>query len=178
MLLVKAALSSSHWRVSARDSPQDVRAVAVHVHLAHVAAQTGLLQQLHQLEGCGPVNGGEDAGAGGGAVQQLLGEDAVSLFRIFRIGELALFGEGVGLQPLQQLHVHAQAPVGVLAGMHVQVHQAGQDQLAAVVLHGQVLVLLGQLGEYARHLLLHAYQIAFRIDGQLAGSGGEEDIAL
>ena len=62
--------------------------------------------------------------------------------------------------------------------MHVQVHQAGQDQLTAVILHRQILVLLGQLGKYARHLLLHAYQVAFRIDGQLARSGGEEDIAF
>ena len=161
-----------------RGLPQGVRTVPVHVHLAHQAGQPGLLQQLHQYQRGRAVNGGENTGPGGGAVFQLLRKDLIGPAGIVLVGKMALLREGVVLQPLQQLHVHAQAPVGVLAGVDVKVHKAGQDELLPKILHGKAPVALRQAVKDSGHHAVLTHQIAPRPQLQLSAGGGVDHVAL
>ena len=128
--------------------PEDVRAVAVHVHLAHKGAQAAGLQQLHQHPGCRAVEGGKDRRPGGGSPPQVLHKQAIGPLGVIQVGKFGLLGEGVGVQPVQQLHIHAQPPVSILGGVDVEVHQAGDHQPPAEVIPGQALVLLWDPGKH------------------------------
>ena len=87
---------------------------------------------------------GEDAGPGGGPPFQVPGENPVGLPGVVQVPVLGLLREDMGLQPVQQLQVHAQPPEGVLRCVDVEVGEAGDDEPAAPVLHRQAPVGLGQ----------------------------------
>ena len=158
--------------------PQDVGAVAVHVHLAHKAAHARLIQQLHQRQRGRAVQGGEQAGPGGGAAGQRLDKDAVSLLGVGQVGKLAFLGKSGMLQPAKQLHIHAQAAIGILPGMGVQVHQAGENELIAEILHRKPLEALRQPVEQARYPPVLADQNPMGLQRQLAAGGRIGEIAL
>ena len=77
--------------------------------------------------------GGEDAGAGGGAFFHGIGEQRISRIGVGRVGEFALLGEGEVIEPVEQLVVEADAAVGVLCRVDVQIDHAGQDERIAAV---------------------------------------------
>src|SRR5690606_40560275 len=78
------------------------------------------------------MHGGEGGGGGGAVTQQFVTEEVGDLGGVGRVGEAALGGEGVFLQPFEQLLAVAGDDVG-LRVMDVGVDEAGQDQLAAVI---------------------------------------------
>ena len=53
---------------------------------------------------------------------------------------LSFLREGVSIQPIQQLHVTANAPESELGSMEMEVDKAGDDDIAAVVFQRQALI--------------------------------------
>ena len=138
----------------------DVRRGGIHVYLAHVAYEAAGLHLVHQ-QLCGlAVAAGEDGCAGGGALQQAVGKDTIGLVCVRQIGVFGLLGEGVHLQPLHQLQIHAEAAIGILGRMDVQIHQAGEDQLVTEIFHGQMCVFFRQAAVYAAADTVDAQRIA------------------
>ncbi len=111
---------------------QVVRRVAVHHHLAgdqaQVQAPGGLEQRFHRL----PVHAAEDQRGGGAVAQQFLQEDLGDLVGMGLVTELALGGEGIGVQPVQQLFAVGGDHPG-LREMDVGIDEAGGDQRVAVL---------------------------------------------
>lgn len=142
--------------------PQDVGAVAVHVDLAHQRPDARLLNEVHQQLGRGAVDRPEHRRPGGRGGRQVVSEDAVGPPGVGGVGVFCLLGEGVGIQPVEQLEVHAQRPEGILGRVQVQVDEAGDDQPVPAVLDGNPLELLGQLGKNAGGLPFLADEVAFR----------------
>ncbi len=103
---------------------QVVRRVAVHHHLAgdqaQVQAPGGLEQRFHRL----PVHAAEDQRGGGAVAQQFLQEDLGDLVGMGLVAELALGGEGIGVQPVQQLFAVGGDHPG-LREMDVGIDEAG-----------------------------------------------------
>ena len=157
---------------------QGVGGVAVHVHLAYHGHQAGLLQQVHQQKGGGSVEGGKDAGAGVGAVLHVLHKAGIGLAGVVQVGVPGLLGEGVPVQPVQQLQVHAQATEGVLRGVDVEVHQTGNHQMAAPVLHRQVGVLLRQGLKHAGRPAVQTDQPPVLDGVEMAGISAPAEVAL
>ena len=121
---------------------QVVRGVAIHQHLTGDHAQVelvGLLEEgVHRLR----VHAAEHQGGGSAVAQQFLEEDRRHVAGVSLVFELPLGGEGVGVEPVQQLL----AVGGDHAGLRVVdmgVDEAGGDQRVAVVLD----VDAGQLGQ-------------------------------
>ncbi|CAN4037230.1 hypothetical protein KMBAHK_KMBAHK_11545, partial [Dysosmobacter welbionis] len=81
--------------------------VPVHVHLAHVAGDAGLLQFLHQDQRGVRVERGEHAHPRGAVCNKLPGQAAVNLPGVACVREPGLCGKGVCVQPVQQGQVHA-----------------------------------------------------------------------
>ena len=79
----------------------------------------------------------------------------------------ARLGEGLGVQPVEQLKIHAEAAKRVLRGVDVDVAHAGHDQLVAAIDHGKRGEALGQLGEHAGAFAPHADQVAAGRAGHL-----------
>ena len=113
---------------------QVVRGVAVHHHLAGDQAQVELFrsaeQRVHRLR----VHGAEHQCGGGAGAQQFLEEDTGHIGGVGRVGELLLGGEGVGVQPVQQLLAVGGDHAG-LRVVDVGVDEAGGDQRIAVFDH-------------------------------------------
>lgn len=99
---------------------------------------------------------------GGRGGRQVVSEDAVGPPGVGGVGVFCLLGEGVGIQPVEQLEVHAQRPEGILGRVQVQVDEAGDDQPVPAVLDGNPLEPLGQLGKNAGGLPFLADEVAFR----------------
>jgi len=55
---------------------------------------------------------------------------------------LASSREGMGVQPPEELEVHAEAAESVLRGVHVDVGHAGHDELVSAVNKKQIRVLV------------------------------------
>ncbi|MEC5205237.1 hypothetical protein QF022_000193 [Vogesella perlucida] len=113
---------------------QIVRGVAVHQHLAtdqpHIAALGLGHQRVHRHR----VHGGKD-GRGGGAVrQQAVQHEGGGAPRQLRVAKRRFRRKGVVAQPVQQLAAKRADHPG-LGVMQVAVDQAGQNQLAAMVVH-------------------------------------------
>ena len=104
----------------------------------------------------------EDRRAGGRGGRQPVREDAVGSFGIGGVGVFRLLGEGVGVQPVEQLEVHAQRPEGILRRVQVQVDEAGDDQPVLAILDGDPPEPLGQLGKDAGGFPLFADEVALR----------------
>ena len=76
--------------------------VAVHVHLPHIAGDTGTLQLVHQ-DPCGlRVQGGKHTHPRGAAGDEVAGQPAVHPPGVVRVGKPRLRGKRVGTQPVQQ----------------------------------------------------------------------------
>ena len=82
---------------------------------------------------------------------------AVGALGILHRGVFFLLREGIGIQPVQQLHVHSQSPEGKLRRMDMQVGDAGDDQPVAVI-HQR------QRGKTLRERLKHAGTAAVNAD--------------
>ena len=78
------------------------QAVAIHVHLAHIAGDAGPLQLFHQNQRGVGVEGGEHTHPGRAAGDQVGGQAAVDPAGVVRVGKAGLGGERVGVQPVQQ----------------------------------------------------------------------------
>ena len=157
---------------------QVVGAVAVHVDLADVGDQARGLQVVHEELRCGHVQRAEDDGAGGGAVAQVVRKDLVGVAGVGEVRVLGLLREGVGVQPVKELQVHAQAAEGVLGRVDVDVAHAGDHELARAVNKGQVGVALRELGEDAGGLAVDADQVAVLGAGDLLGARAVADVPL
>ena len=111
--------------------------VAVHQHLAgdqaHVARQGRFEKRVHR----GLVDGSEDQGAGGPVAQQLVAEEGRGLVGVGAVGEGLFGGEGVAVQPVEQLRAPGGDDVG-LRIVDVGVDEAGCDQLAGKGFDGGV----------------------------------------
>ena len=147
--------------------PQVIRAVPVHAHLSHEGDQAGFLQQVHQDLRGGKVQGGEEAGPGGGAFPQVVHKEGVGLSGVLRVGVPRLLGEGAGVQPLQQLQIHLEAAEGVLGGVNVEVRQPRHYQLSGIVLQGNSLIALGEAVKDPGRPPVLADQVSVRHDGQV-----------
>ena len=120
----------------------------------------------------------EDDGTGGGAVAQVVRKDLVGVAGIGEVRVLGLLREGVGVQPVQELQVHAQAAEGVLGRVDVDIAHAGDDELAGAVDERQLGVALGELTEDAGGLAVNADQVAVLGAGDLLRARAVADVAL
>ena len=153
-------------------------AVAVHVHLADVGGKPGCLELVHEQLGALHVQGSEDDGARRGALAQVVAEDGVGLLGIPEVGVVGLLGEGVGVQPVEQLEIHARAAEGVLRGVEVDVAHAGDDELVFALNDRQAGIALGQLLEDARAHAVDADGVAARHAADLLRGGVVTDVAV
>ena len=117
------------------DLAQVDRRVAVHIDLAHEAFQPHRVQLLHKKLRRGHMDGGEDGRAR--AAQQMVHEAAVGPVCVVQLLILGFLREGIGVEPLQQLHIHAEPAEGELRRVDMQVGHTGQDQPVAVIEHRQ-----------------------------------------
>ena len=115
------------------------QAVAIHVHLTHVAGDAGTLQLVHEDQRGIGVEGGEHTHPGRAAGDQVGGQAAVDAAGVVRVGEAGLGGERVGVQPVQQRQVHAHAQHGVLGRVEVHIREGLHDEVVAKVLQLRVL---------------------------------------
>src|SRR5699024_154802 len=97
---------------------------------------------------------------------------------VVQIPVLGLLGEGVGVEPIQQLHIHAQAPEGELGRVNMEVGHTRNNQAVAKVLQGQIPVLLREDVEYPGTAALLAYQITVLPSPQAMPVQAVEDMAL
>ena len=154
------------------------RAVAVHVHLAHIAGETGPFQLLHQNQRGVGVEGGEHAHPGGAAGGQVPGQGAVEGAGIVQVGAASFGGKGIGVEPVQQGQIHPHAHQRILGGVEVEIRQGLEDQGAAPVLHRCAGVLLRQDREDAGDDAVLCHQIALLHSLQPAQGRGGDDGAL
>ena len=118
--------------------PQMFRAVPVHADPAHPGDESAFLQQVHEKQGGLCVGGGKDGGPGGEAALQGRHKLPVGRPGVGQVPELGFLREGVGVQPVQQLQVHPQTPIGKLGPVEVEIHQSGEDEPVPEVQKGQV----------------------------------------
>nr|GEU28080.1 hypothetical protein [Tanacetum cinerariifolium] len=113
---------------------QEVRAIAVHQHLAGHHAQAarfaGREERVHRCR----VHGAVHHGRGGAAAQQLVEEEFGHVPSVRRVLEAAFHRKGIGLQPWQQPFRGRRDHVR-LRIVDMGVDKAGHEQLAAVVVH-------------------------------------------
>ena len=79
------------------------------------------------------MDGGKDAGTHGAKAPHVADEAAIHALGIGRIGILLLLGEGVVLQPRQQLEIHSNALVAILRGMNVHIVHSRNEQAVTKV---------------------------------------------
>ncbi len=158
--------------------PHGVGAVPIHIHLAHIASKPGLFQLRHEAQGGGRVDGGKDRGPGGGGVHKGIHKACIGLFRVGGVAVFCLLGEGIAVEPVQKLHVHAEAAEGKLRGVDVQIAHAGEDQLVSAVGHRQGLKLLRDDGEDAAADSADDRQIAGLDDPELFRAFAVQEAAL
>ena len=111
---------------------QVVWSVAVHHHLAGDHAQVeffgGLEECLHRLR----MHAAEHQRSGGAVAQQFLDENLRDVLGMGLVGELALAGEGVGVEPVQQLFAISADHAG-LRQVDMRVDQAWGDQRVLIM---------------------------------------------
>ena len=152
--------------------------VPVHVHLAHVAGDAGLLQFLHQDQRGVRVERGEHAHPRGAVCNKLPGQAAVNLPGVACVREPGLCGKGVCVQPVQQGQVHAHPQHGVLGRMEVQIRKGLEDQRVSPVLHRGTGVLLGQRPVHTPDEAVLGHQISARQGIQLSQGGSGQNSSL
>ena len=153
-------------------------AVAVHVDLTDIAGDASLLQLFHQDQSGLAVQGGEHDDTGGTVGNQLLSQLLVDGACHLGISEVSLGGEGVGVQPVDQGHIHAHTQHGVLGCVQMHVGEGLQDQVLAAVLDLTAGELLGQGLIDAFDDAVNSDQIAVLNDVQLAQFGSSDDVTL
>ena len=79
------------------------------------------------------MTGSENTASGGSAMLHGINEHAVCLLGIFKILVLLLLWEGVPVEPIHQLKIHAHATEGILWRMNVKVNHTGENQRITVV---------------------------------------------
>ena len=121
---------------------------------------------------------GEDTGPGGLAAAQMGRKLSVGPAGVVQIPVLGLLGEGVGVEPIQQLHIHAQAPEGELGRVNMEVGHTRNNQAVTKVLQGQIPVLLREDVEYSGTAALLAYQITVLPNPQAMPVPAVDDMAL
>lgn len=115
--------------------------------------------------GGGAMDAGECADPGGTPSDQLLGQPLVDDFCIFHIREPGLGGEGIGLEPFQQLQIHTQAQHGELGGVQVHITEARGNDRVPIIYH-----LAAPMGWKS---VQHAFHQAVPGDDIARGKGGE-----
>ncbi|RMS18337.1 hypothetical protein ALP75_201291 [Pseudomonas syringae pv. actinidiae] len=115
------------WRID-----QIIRCVAVHHHLASDHAQIKRLRRTEKRLHRFFVHAAEHQRRGGAVAQQFLDEDVRHLGRMLGVGELAFAGEGVGVQPVQQL-LTIRADHAGLRQVNVRVDEAWRDQRVLIL---------------------------------------------
>ena len=83
------------------------------------------------------MHGGKRAQAGVGAPADVLHKAGIGLSCIGEVPEPGLLREGVGVQPVQQFQIHAEAPVGVLGRVDVEIGETRQDQMSGIIQEGK-----------------------------------------
>ena len=112
-----------------------------------------------------------------GAVPDGVGKDAVRFLGIAEIAILCFLRKGIVIEPAQQFHIHAQPAVGVLRRVDMQIDHAGHNELAAIVVYGQVAVSLGDLRENTLTDAVRADGVAVLIGLDRFFIGARADIA-
>ena len=105
-------------------------------------------------------------------------ELAVGAVGIGQVGVFRFLGEGVGVEPVEQLHIHAQPAKGELRRVRVQVDQTGQDELVAHVEQRKGAVDLREDGKDARAETVFADQIGIFAQTQLVRTRAVTDVPL
>ena len=93
-------------------------------------------------------------------MQQVVHEAAVGPVRVLQFLIFGFLREGIGIQPFQQFHIHAESAEGKLRRMDMQIGHARQDQLLAIIQHRQLRILFRQRPEYARNAAVLYNKIA------------------
>ena len=154
------------------------QAVAVHVHLAHIAGDTGLLQLLHEDPRGVGVEGGEHTHTGGAVGNEVRGQTAIDAAGVVRVGKPCLRGKGIGVQPLQQRQIHAHAQHGVLGGVEVHIRKGLHHQCLTVIHQRRRSIFQWQpVIDAPDHAVLQ-HQIALLRDLQLPQRRGLHDVSL
>ena len=156
-----------------------VGAVAVHGDFADHGAHACLLIEVHELAGAVGMDGGKDDAAHGAEEPLGVDEAAVHALGIRHVGIFRLLGEGVVLQPRQQLEVHGDALVVNLWGMDVHVVHGGNEQLVAEVGDlGAFVVQLPQVGGDALDDAVLDENVAVFQYFEVVFLFGEKDVSL
>ena len=121
------------------------RRVAVHVDLAHVAHEPRRLEFVHKQPRGRHVNGAKDDRPAGWASPQVVGKNRVGALGVGQVAVAGLLREGIGVQPLDELAVHADPAERVLRGMDVDVAHAGNHEGVAAVDDAQPGVFVGKI---------------------------------
>ena len=106
------------------------------------------------------------------------GELPVGARGVVQIPVLGLLREGIGIEPVQQLHIHTESAEGKLRRVKMQVGHAGDDQPITVVADRQLAVAQRQLGENALAAAVLHDDIAVLSDGDLVGIFALADMSL
>ena len=109
---------------------------------------------------------------------QVVREDVVGALGVRGVCVVGLLGERAGVQPVEQLKVHAQAAKRVLRRMDVDVAHARDDEVVAAADKREARVLLWQLVEHAGRDTVYAHGIAALDAAHLLGRGVVADVAL
>ena len=131
------------------DFAQIPRTVAVHVDLADIGAEPRVLQLLHQKQCRRKMQRRKNARARGRAAGKARNKALIRRLGIREVLIFGLFGEGVGVEPVEQLQIHPEPPEGKLRRVNVQVRHAGNDQLSRIIKNVQVREALGLAAEDA-----------------------------
>ena len=124
------------------------------------------------------MHGSEGAQAGVGAPADILHKAGIGLLGIGEVPEPGLLGEGIGVEPIQQLQIHAEAPVGVLGGVDMEIGEAGQNQMAGIIQQGKGRIGLWYGIKDTGAASVHAEQIAVGDGAEGVGVDTITEIAL
>ena len=102
----------------------------------------------------------EDARARGRAAGKPRHKALIGRFGIGKVLVFRFLWEGIGIEPIEKLQIHAKAAEGKLWRVQVQVRHAGDDELSRIVEHIQILEPLGLLPEHARRFAVSAKEPA------------------
>ena len=124
---------------------QTVGRIAVHVDLADIGYDPAFLELVHEQLGGFSVDRAEYDGTGGRAAVKRVGKDRIGFVGIIEICVLCFLFKRVVLEPVEQLHIRPEPAIGILRRVDMQIDHTGHDQLARVVVQGQILCIVRQL---------------------------------
>ena len=102
----------------------------------------------------------EDARARGRAARKPRHKALIGRFGIGKVLVFRFFWEGIGIEPIEKLQIHAKAAEGKLRRVQMKIRHAGNDELSRIVEHVQILEPLGLLPEHTRRLAVSAKEPA------------------